>query len=298
MRCAPRIITCRAPSRPRTGWAWGPAMGRRAISTESGRMTDVTVIGAGVAGLCAALACARAGLLPRLIDRHGAPGPHGCCWWAGGMLAPYCEGAVAEPAIVGHGQRAAAFWEKVTPVSHHGSLVVALARDRGELDRFARRTTARRRVTDLSSPEPDLSAQRAALFLEHEAHLDPRAALADLVKALRAQDIEIEQAEVTPTDIAGPVIDARGLSADLPGVRGAGTAQRRLCTGPTLCRGRTPGNRRRPAPGLCRKRAARDHPGPRVAPERAVSSRLSDGARAGRAGGRLSDPGHQGGSGA
>ena len=183
-------------------------------------MADVTIIGAGVAGLCAAHAACKAGLSPRLIDRAGAPGPHGCSWWAGGMLAPYCEGAVAEPAIVHHGQSAVAFWEEVTQVSHQGSLVVALERDRGELERFARRTTDHQRITDIAALEPDLSAHRTALFFEGEAHLDPRAALRDLVAALAARGFEIEQAEVTPASIAGPVIDARGLSAGLPGLRG------------------------------------------------------------------------------
>ena len=183
-------------------------------------MADLTIIGAGVAGLCAAYTACKAGLTPRLIDRAGAPGPHGCSWWAGGMLAPFCEGAVAEPAIVVHGQRAAAFWAELTPVAHHGSLVLALERDRGELDRFARRSLNHERITDVAGLEPDLSAHRTALFFAREAHLDPRAALADLVAVLRAQGVEIEQAEVWPDDITGPVIDARGLSADLPGLRG------------------------------------------------------------------------------
>ena len=182
-------------------------------------MADVTIIGAGVAGLCAALTCKRAGLTPRLIDRHGAPGPHGCSWWAGGMLAPFCEGAVAEPSVVAHGQSAAAFWAEVTQVTRRGSLVVALQRDRVDLDRFARRTTGHQRITDLAALEPDLSAHREALFFEGEAHLDPRAALADLAAALAAQGVEIEQAEVTPEAVQGPVIDARGMAADLPGLR-------------------------------------------------------------------------------
>lgn len=182
-------------------------------------MADVTVIGAGVAGLCAAHAACKAGLRPRLIDRHGAPGPHGCSWWAGGMLAPFCEGAIAEPAVVAHGQQAAAFWSEITQVTHRGSLVVALQRDRGELDRFARRTSAHRRITDLAALEPELGAHREALFFEGEAHLDPRAALADLVAALAAKGVGIERAEVTPEAFDGPVIDARGMAAALPGLR-------------------------------------------------------------------------------
>ncbi len=183
-------------------------------------MADVSIIGAGVAGLCAAYALSKAGLTPRLIDRKGAPGPHGCSWWAGGMLAPFCEGAVAEPAIVAHGQAAAAFWAEVTQVAHRGSLVVALQRDQGELERFARRTSGHRMTDDLATLEPDLTQHRSALFFETEAHLDPRRALADLVHVLAERGIEIEQAETTPEDIVGPVIDARGMASALPDLRG------------------------------------------------------------------------------
>ena len=183
-------------------------------------MADVTVIGAGVAGLWAAWALSRAGLTPRLIDRNGPPGPHGCSWWAGGMLAPFCEGAVAEPAVVSHGRNAAAAWGDVTGVTHRGSLVVTLERDRGELTRFARRTTGHELLSNgLSALEPELRATQA-LFFAGEAHLDPRRALADLVAALAGRGIAIERAEALPADIPGPLIDARGMAADAPGLRG------------------------------------------------------------------------------
>ena len=183
-------------------------------------MADVTIIGAGVAGLCAAHMLSCAGLTPRVLDRAGAPGAHGCSWWAGGMLAPFCEGAVAEPAIVAHGQAAAAFWSEVTAVTQRGTLVVALQRDLGELDRFSRRTSGHSRVNDLAALEPDLAHHGAALFFDAEAHLDPRHALADLTHALAERGVRIEQAEATPEDITGPVIDARGMAAGLPGLRG------------------------------------------------------------------------------
>lgn len=182
-------------------------------------MVDVTIIGAGVAGLCAAYALSKAGLTPRLIDRNGAPGPHGCSWWAGGMLAPFCEGAVAEPAILTHGQAAAAFWAEVTEVTYRGSLVIALQRDQGELTRFARRTSGHQQTHDLATLEPELSQHKSALFFDREAHLDPRRALADLVAALATRGIEVERAEAIPENIAGPVIDARGMAAALPDLR-------------------------------------------------------------------------------
>jgi len=184
-------------------------------------MADITIIGAGVAGLWAAWDMCKAGLTPRLLDRAGPPGPHGCSWWAGGMLAPFCEGAVSEPAIVQHGKSAARAWAEVTEVTYRGSLVVTLQRDRAELSRFARRTSGHRLITtELATLEPELTTADQALFFEDEAHLDPRAALLDLIRALAAQGVTIEQAEATPEDIAGPVIDARGLAAGLPGLRG------------------------------------------------------------------------------
>lgn len=185
-------------------------------------MADVTIIGAGVAGLWAAHAALQRGITPRLIDRNGPPGPHGCSWWAGGMLAPFCEGAVSEPPVVAHGKAAAKAWAEVTEVTHNGSLVVALDRDRAEIDRFARRTEGHRRLAgaEVAAVEPDLPGPRQALLFETEAHVDPRRALADLVASLAARGVMIETAEATPDDIPDPVIDARGLAANLPGLRG------------------------------------------------------------------------------
>lgn len=184
-------------------------------------MADVTIIGAGVAGLWAAWALCKAGMTVRLIDRNGAPGPHGCSWWAGGMLAPFCEGAVAEAAVVAHGQHAAVAWAEVTTVTYRGSLVVALERDRAELARFARRTSGHNLITDeMRILEPDLPAPQQALFFSTEAHLDPRDALHDLVGTLKGRGISIEQGHMTPDDITGPVIDARGMASSVPGLRG------------------------------------------------------------------------------
>lgn len=188
-------------------------------------MADVTIIGAGVAGLWAARSCLVRGLRPRLLDRRGAPGPHGCSWWAGGMLAPECEGALAEPQVVAHGRNAAPLWAEVTDVHAHGTLVVAPARDKADLDRFAARTKGHitcdaKAIADL---EPDMGGHhRRGLFFADESHLDPRRALVDLTDTLAAAGVTIETAEPVLDDLDGPVIDCRGLAAqpDLTGLRG------------------------------------------------------------------------------
>ena len=63
-------------------------------------MPRATVIGAGGAGLCVATELAARGLDVTVIDRETRPGPHACSWWAGGMLAPFCEGETAEEPVV------------------------------------------------------------------------------------------------------------------------------------------------------------------------------------------------------
>ncbi|MEO9631538.1 MAG: FAD-dependent oxidoreductase [Sulfitobacter sp.] len=187
-------------------------------------MSDVTIIGAGVAGLWAARACLAQGLRPRLVDRKGTPGPHGCSWWAGGMLAPFCEGALSEPAVVTNGRRAAALWSEITEVTHRGTLVLAPERDRAEIQRFADRTKSHSTcdAEAIAALEPDLAGRhRRGLFFAEEAHLNPRQALHDLTQTLAAHGVKVEPRPLIPSKVAGPVIDCRGMaaSADLPGLR-------------------------------------------------------------------------------
>ncbi|KIN73904.1 FAD-dependent oxidoreductase [Sulfitobacter guttiformis] len=188
-------------------------------------MTDVTILGAGVAGLWAARSCLLRGIRPRLLDRTGAAGRHSCSWWAGGMLAPECEGATAEPPVMRHGRLAASLWQGVTNVYKRGTLVLAPDRDRAELGRFAARTSGHT-VCDaaaIASLEPDLEGcHKRGLFFEGEAHLDPRQALTDLADSLEASGVRVEIADLHPRDITGLIIDCRGLAAaeSLDGLRG------------------------------------------------------------------------------
>ncbi|MWD26910.1 FAD-dependent oxidoreductase [Aquicoccus sp. SCR17] len=186
---------------------------------------EVTILGAGVAGLTVAHELAGRGVALRIIDPAGGPGPEGCSWWAGGMLAPYCEGETAEESVVRLGGDAADWWRAAgAEVTRAGTLVLALGRDRSELDRFARRTRGHRRLSAeaLDGLEPALAGRfTGALHLPREAHLDPRAALTTLRRGLAARGLAIER-DATPAPTGGTVIDCRGLAARdrLPGLRG------------------------------------------------------------------------------
>lgn len=188
-------------------------------------MSQITILGAGVLGLAIASELADRGQRPRIIDPSGGPGPHGCSWWAGGMLAPHCESESAEPVVVRLGLDAADWWANHgADITHRGTLVLATSRDRSELDRFARMTKAHRPVSaaEIAALEPDLGERLPrGLFYETESHLNPRQALLALRERLAAEGIEIQR-EGKPE---GLVVDARGLAArdalpDLRGVRG------------------------------------------------------------------------------
>jgi glycine oxidase len=187
----------------------------------------VRVIGAGIAGLTAAYELARRGAAVELIERREAPG-RGCSFYAGGMLAPWCEGESAEPLVVRLGQEALTYWMQTVQVARReGSLVVAPPRDKPELARFARRTTAHEAIESdsIAALEPDLAGRfDRALFFSQEAHLDPRAAMAELTRRLSAMpNVTLsfggETATSSPADWT---LDCRGLAARdaLPNLRG------------------------------------------------------------------------------
>lgn len=148
----------------------------------------ILIKGAGVAGLTAALELMRRGLAVTVFDTVPQIG-HGASWFAGGMLAPWCERESAEQAVLDLGQSALDWWEEATPglVTRHGTLVLAPARDREELSRFASRTSGYRLVDEeeIAALEPDLAGRfRHGLFFEGEGHLDPRLAMAALHRRL------------------------------------------------------------------------------------------------------------------
>jgi glycine oxidase len=191
----------------------------------------VAVIGAGVAGLACAVELAERGAQVQLIEREQPPVRGGCSWFAGGMLAPWCERENAEELIATLGASGIEWWSRRLPSTVHlGTLVVAQARDTLELTRFARRT-AQWQLLDgaaLQQLEPELGErfERALLFPD-EAHLDPRAALAALTDRVLALGVQVQfGVDARTVALAADVtVDCRGLAArdvltDLRGVKG------------------------------------------------------------------------------
>lgn len=183
----------------------------------------VTILGSGVCGLAVAAELSSRGAEVTVIDPNGAPGEHACTWWAGGMLAPECEGVLAEPDIVRQGRFAADWWAgQGAEVVRNGTLVVALGRDQSELKTFARRAPAARWLDrdGIAETEAHLAEQFAkALFVEEEAHLDPRATMTGLYQRLKERGVDFQG------EARGAIIDCRGLAArdrlaDLRGVKG------------------------------------------------------------------------------
>jgi glycine oxidase len=190
------------------------------------RTHSIAVRGAGVVGLWQALTLARRGHAVTLYERTPQPFAEACSPYAGAMLAPRCEEESAESVIRDLGKRGIALWREVYPGTiANGTLVVALHRDRAELDRFARMTGGHQRLspTDLAAVEPGLADRFAgALLYEEEAHLAPEPALRFLLDAIIAEGVTLRLGDGEMPRAADLVIDCRGLAAkdELPTLRG------------------------------------------------------------------------------
>lgn len=194
----------------------------------------VLIRGAGVAGLVLAHELAMVGQKVVLVDPAPFPGS-GASRYAGGMLAPFCEGETAPREVVQLGTEAISWWARVLPgaVTRKGTLVVAPARDLAELRRFARLTANHVRLdaSAIAEMEPDLAGRFAqALFFAEEAHLDPRLAMARLSQLLTEMGVTIHCGSQTEDAVQRKqpfqaIVDCTGKAAitglkDLRGVRG------------------------------------------------------------------------------
>lgn len=192
----------------------------------------ITVLGAGVAGLAAALELSLAGAEVTVLERGEAPGAQATSWFAGGMLSPQCERVHAEPRVAELGALAPDWWQRHVPEAtvRAGTLVLAAARDRAELDHYMQRTDGYRQLNEagIQALEPELAGRfRHGLYFADEAHVDPRRALPALVAKLAARGVLIGygcDAEAFVAD-GSTVLDCRGYGArealpELRGVRG------------------------------------------------------------------------------
>ncbi len=202
-------------------------------------MTSVHVIGSGISGLTCAHALQTAGCAVTLTTASNGPDEQCCSWWAGGMLAPFCEQETAEPLIGKLGFESMAFWQQLSSISElhyhaNGTLVVAPARDQVMLRSFERLTKQSRRIdrTQLIELEPDLNHFTSGLFYKDEAHIEPRLAVKVLWRLLADLGVSLNTQQCLSNDeikeMAGQYdwqIDCRGLAAsdsldDLRGVKG------------------------------------------------------------------------------
>lgn len=206
-------------------------MGRRR-QRNGRRMNPVAIKGAGVVGLVTAYELARRGIEVDVIERTERIGA-GASWFAGGMLAPWCERESADEKVERIGATAIEWWKAALPgnVAQEGTLVVTAARDTRELDRFAARTTGYSWLDadQIAQLEPDLAGRFSrALYFPGEAHLDPREALSSLRDTLMAMGVRFHFSQTTDAAIDRRVdwrIDCTGHArlpddAALRGVRG------------------------------------------------------------------------------
>lgn len=187
----------------------------------------VLVKGAGVAGLTVAHELRARDAEVTVLDPYDGF-LRAASWLAGGMLAPWCERESADDAVLMRGLTAADKWEAMVPgeVRRNGTLVVASARDLGELRRFACRTTGYEWLEEpaIAALEPSLAGRfRHGLFFRREAHLDPRRVLCLLRTKLTLEGVTF--VGESPDESFDSVVDCTGAARigeaeELRGVRG------------------------------------------------------------------------------
>ncbi|EJF90602.1 glycine oxidase ThiO [Bartonella tamiae] len=196
-------------------------------------MKKILVKGSGVAGLTSAYQLMQTGADVTVLAPNNAP-IGAASWYAGGMLAPFCERESAEQCVEDFGLKAMSWWDQALPeyVTHKGTLVVAPSRDFKELERFCTRTKNYKKLNaeEIGVLEADLAGRfDRGLFFDKEAHIDPRKALLALKQKLQEKNVSFitlnnKDDKINENDF-DYIIDATGIAyldndKDLRGVRG------------------------------------------------------------------------------
>ncbi len=198
----------------------------------------IHIIGSGIVGLTLADHLIKAGQTVQLTTANSGVDDSACSWWAGGMLAPFCEMESAEPLIGELAPISMAYWqafckENDCRYDHHGTLVISPHRDAGMLQHFGQKTQHWQHLEAkaLHQLEPVLSQHSEGLFYPDEAHIEPRKVLQALWHRVSQAATVTTHSTLTDADIlalgktADWVVDCRGFNArstlpELRGVRG------------------------------------------------------------------------------
>lgn len=181
--------------------------------------------------MACAVEFAERGFAVEVFEQAHGFGPQSCSWFAGGMLAPWCECEHSTEIVASLGEQSIAWWKKRVPTFlQQGSLLVAHGRHASELIGFSRRTTRYGWLdaAAIAQLEPALAGRfPRALFFKDEAHIDPRVALRSLADRFIALGGRIHFGVTCTDESSGDhlVIDCTGWAArqelkDLRGVKG------------------------------------------------------------------------------
>lgn len=194
-------------------------------------MQTILIKGGGIVALVTAWELAKQNFDIAIAAPESAP-IGSASWYAGGMLAPYCERESSTVFVEQQGIKAIEWWQHNFPtqINKGGTLVLATKRDISELEHFAAQTQnytiiGNAAITEL---EPDLDGRFTnALFYKDEAWINPRQALLNLKEKLQNKGIKF----INPSSILENeqyydyVIHATGIAQksatpEIRGVRG------------------------------------------------------------------------------
>lgn len=185
--------------------------------------TEITILGAGIMGLMAAYTLADEHAIT-IYDPKGFPADN-ASFMAGGMLAPYSEIEHMDMRWVQAGFAGIEAWKNCpldTGFTQNGSLLVAHNEDRYILERFKTHLPS-----DLQTPQNVQSLEPQAsekitngIFLQDEAHLDPKKTMASLCEYLANHKNVTLKTNVLTHSPTNTLIDCRGMAANDPEIRG------------------------------------------------------------------------------